>query len=110
MIVIFIDNIEDFLIKLQERVMDDIFYEFRETKKKEDISSNTEIKIILHFLAKIENSLILYETNLHFGRPSTTNLNQEVINKIQDILNKAENSKIKLIKGKIREIFLSYSF
>ncbi|TXT62802.1 MAG: hypothetical protein BAJALOKI1v1_850010 [Promethearchaeota archaeon] len=108
MIVIFLDNIKDFLLKLEKRVMDDIFYEFREINKEDDISSTLKIEIIFHFLGKIESSLILYETKMSVKKPSSSNIDEEVIQEIQNIFDKV-NSSIRLVKGKIREIFLSYS-
>ena len=62
MIVIFIDNIENFLTFLDKRIMDQVFYEFKEVKNNADLSRESKIEIILHFLAKVEDHLILYET------------------------------------------------
>ncbi|MFX0056870.1 MAG: hypothetical protein ACFE85_00975 [Candidatus Hodarchaeota archaeon] len=108
MIVIFVDNIENFLTFLERRVMNEIFYEFKETKNNIDLSTGFKIEIILHFLAKINNSLILYETKQTISRPQNVDIDEEVIETLQKLFSQVDSS-INLIKGKIREIFLSYS-
>ncbi|MGV9197634.1 MAG: hypothetical protein ACOC44_07305 [Promethearchaeia archaeon] len=107
MIVIFIDDIEDFVQFLDRRVMDEIFYEFKELKGK-DLSNKVKVEIILHFLAKVDDYMILYETMLDFKRSQKSDLDQEVIKVMKQAFSQYDN-KISLIKGKIREIFLSYS-
>jgi beta-xylosidase len=62
LIVIFVDKIDNFLQFIEKRVMNEIFYEFNEIKSQADLLSKNNIEMILHFLAKIENNLILYET------------------------------------------------
>lgn len=108
MIVIFIDNLENFIEFLKKRIMNEIFYEFKENPSLSDLSSEVEIEIILHFLAKVEGNLILYETKQSITKPSNSNIDEEVINSLGNIFNKVDPS-LTLIKGKIREIFLSYS-
>jgi len=108
LIVIFIDNIETFVEFLDRRVMDEIFYEFKKIGKHTDLSANIEIEIILHFLSKLEGYLILYETELTIVKHSHSNIDKEVINELQRIFSKLDDA-IKLKKGKIREIFLSFS-
>ncbi|MFO7795206.1 MAG: hypothetical protein ACQERB_04550 [Promethearchaeati archaeon] len=108
MIVIFVDNIEKFIDFLDRRVMDEIFYEFKKIGKGADLSSNVEIEIIIHFLSKLEGFLILYETDLNLLKPSNSNIDEEVVKDLKRIFAKIDDS-IKLTKGKIREIFLSYS-
>lgn len=108
MIVIFVDNIENFIGFLKRKIMDEIFYEFKELKSDSDLSSEIKIEIILHFLAKVEGNLILYETKLKITKSSNSNIDEEVINTLQKIFNQVDSS-LKLINGKIREIFLSYS-
>jgi len=105
LIVIFIDNIEEFAQFLHKRIMDEIFYEFRKSKKEEDLSSKSETEVIFHFLSKVETSLILYETKLTISSQNK----EQLIKQAQEVLNKVDNA-IKFVKGKIREIFLSYSF
>ncbi|MBY9009565.1 MAG: hypothetical protein KGD74_06850 [Candidatus Lokiarchaeota archaeon] len=108
MIVIFIDNIENFLSFLDKRIMDQVFYEFREIKDETDLSKETKIEIILHYLAKIGDTLILYETKQKISKTFNSDSDLDVINSLQNIFDKT-NASLKLVKGKIREIFLSYS-
>ena len=86
--------------------MNEIFYEFKEVPV--DHSENFSIEIILHFLAKSEGSLILYETKQLITKSSKSILDELVIEVLQEIFNKVDTA-ISLVKGKIREIFLSYS-
>jgi len=108
MIVIFIDNIENFLSFLDKRIMNQVFYEFKEIKEESDLSNEIKIEIILHYLAKIGDTLILYETRQKISKTVNTDSDSDVINSLQSIFDKADTS-LKLVKGKIREIFLSYS-
>ncbi|MHA1475501.1 MAG: hypothetical protein ACTSQ5_09970 [Promethearchaeota archaeon] len=108
MIVIFIDNIENFLSFLDKRIMNQVFYEFKEIKEESDLSKEIKIEIILHYLAKIGDTLILYETRQKISKTVNTDSDSDVINSLQSIFDKADTS-LKLVKGKIREIFLSYS-
>ncbi len=108
MIVIFIDNIEDFVSFLDRRVQDEIFYEFKEQSVESDLISSKDISIVLHFLSKIESSLTLYETNLSICKKNKEKVDEQVIKELQAIFDKV-NPSLKLIKGKIREIFLSFS-
>ena len=108
MIVIFIDNIENFLSFLDKRIMNEVFYEFKEIKNETDLSTHIKIEIILHFLAKAGDILILYETKQTIPKPVNSDNDTNVVNTLQKIFVQVDNS-LKLIKGKIREIFLSYS-
>lgn len=106
MIVIFCDNIDDFIAFLEKRIMDEIFYEIKEIKNEVDISIKLNSEIILHYLAKVSDTLILYETKQGFVK--STNSEKEVIQALQKVFNQV-NPALKFCKGKIREIFLSYS-
>ncbi|MFX1236490.1 MAG: hypothetical protein ACFE8P_02085, partial [Promethearchaeota archaeon] len=65
MIVIFIDNIENFIEFLErKRLVDDLFYEFKEIKQPTEFTSANDVEIVLHFLSKIEEFLVLFETKL----------------------------------------------
>ena len=86
--------------------MNEIFYEFQEIKQDSDLDSTIEIEIILHFLSKVEEYLILYETKLKISKISNSNSDQEVIDALKKIFHKA-NPSLSLVKGKIREIFIS---
>jgi len=108
LIVIFIDDIENFLRFLDKRIMDEVFYEFKEIKNDTDLSSDIKIEIILHFLAKAKDTLILYETKQIVGKPINFNNDSNIIDTLQKIFDKVDTT-IRFIKGKIREIFLSYS-
>ena len=88
--------------------MDEIFFESKQIDNNNDLTSEIEIDIILHFLSKVEESMVLYETKINVNKSSKAFNEKDIINEIQKILNKADPS-IKLIKGKIREIYLSYS-
>jgi hypothetical protein len=88
--------------------MNEIFYEFKEVKSQADLTSNVEIEIILHFLSKLEEFLALFETKFIISKSSTTNSDEDVINELQKIFLKVDPT-LTLVKGKIREIFLSYS-
>jgi len=109
LIVIFLDNIENFVDFLQKkRVMNEIFYEFKEVKTQSDLTSEIEIEIILHFLSKLEEFLVLYETRLKIPKSTSINSDEEVIKELQKIILKVDPT-LTLVRGKIREIFLSYS-
>lgn len=88
--------------------MNEIFYEFKEMKTENDLSSEINIEIILHFLSKVEEFIVLYETKINLNKSGTLDTGQEVINELKRIFNKVDSS-LSLIKGKIREIYLSYS-
>lgn len=87
--------------------MNEIFYEFKEITSN-SLDTKVEIEIILHFLAKIENSLILYETKQNITKSSSLDIDQEVVKTLKEIFSQVDSS-LSLIKGKIREIYLSYS-
>jgi hypothetical protein len=88
--------------------MDEVFYEFKEIKSETDLSTDIKIEIILHFLAKAGDTLILYETRHPIPKPVNSDNDSLVISTLQKIFDQIDVS-LKLIKGKIREIFLSYS-
>ncbi|KKN54995.1 hypothetical protein LCGC14_0586760 [marine sediment metagenome] len=87
--------------------MNEIFYEFKEITRN-SLVGIVDIEIVLHFLAKIENSLMLYETKQTITKSKNSNTDQEVVKTLQKIFYSVDSS-LSLIKGKIREIFLSYS-
>ena len=108
MIVIFIDKIENFLDFLDKRLMNEIFYEFKEDKISSEISKEGKHEIILHYLAKVQDNLVLFETKQVVTKTGSSNKDKEVIESLQGIFDKVDPS-LTLIKGKIREIFLSFS-
>ena len=112
MIVIFIDHIEDFVNILEkEKIMDEVFYEFKEIQSETSkLSSEINIEITVHFLAKLESYLVLYETKLTITQPNAPGIDHKfVITELQKLFQRFDTP-LNLIKGKIREIFLSYSY
>jgi len=87
--------------------MNEIFYEFKEITS-DSLSIKGNIEIVLHFLAKIEEIIILYETKQIIAKSSNSNIDEQVINALKNIYQEVDPS-LSLVKGKIREIFLSYS-
>jgi len=111
MIVIFVDNIENFVSFLSTRVMNEIFYEIKEIKNhNQDLSSEVDFEIILHFLSKVQEFLVLYETKVNLSKSESPKLenSENLIKELQKIFTKVDPS-ISLVKGKIREIYLSFS-
>ena len=111
MIVIFVDNIENFVSFLSTRVMNEIFYEIKEIKNhNQDLSNEVDFEIILHFLSKVQEFLILYETKVNLSKSESPKLenSENLIKELQKIFTKVDPS-ISLVKGKIREIYLSFS-
>ena len=106
MIVIFIDNIENFLSFLNNRMMDEIFYEIKEIKNETDLGTKLNKEVILHFLAKVGDTIVLYETKQSITANDIKG--EKVMDSLQNIISQV-NPSLKLVKGKIREIFLSYS-
>ncbi len=88
--------------------MDEIFYEIKDVKNQSDLSLDIKKEVILHFLAKAGDTLILYETKQTISKANNEDINKDVIESIQAIFSQVDPS-LKLINGKIREIFLSYS-
>ncbi|MHA1105108.1 MAG: hypothetical protein ACTSPN_05230 [Promethearchaeota archaeon] len=84
--------------------MNEIFYEI---KSQTDLLSKNNMEIILHFLAKIENNLILYETKQTIVKTKNSDMDTQLV-ALQKIISQVDESLV-LVKGKIREIFLSYS-
>jgi len=110
LIVIFVDNIEDFISFLNRRVMNEVFYEIKRSKSNNDLASEVKIELILHFLSKVEEFMVLFETKVDISKSNhpASNQDQEIIVELQRIFNQVDTS-INLIKGKIREIYLSFS-
>lgn len=97
-----------FIVFLEKRIMNEIFYEIKEIKNHVNLSRDVNAEIVLHFLAKISDTLILCETKQNITKASDSNSSEEVIKSLQNIF-QSVNPSLTLIKGKIREIFLSYS-
>ena len=86
--------------------MNEVFYEYKEIKAKDDLSSEINIEITLDYLSKVSEVLILYETKISLIKPSGSDIGEEIIGELQKIFNQVD---VRITKGKIREIFLSYS-
>jgi len=108
LIVIFVDNIENFIEFLKLRIMNEVFYEVKESKNLVEIKNEEQYEIILHFLAKVDQNTILYETKQTISKSPNISIDTAVIDLLEGVINQGDNA-ISLVKGKIREIFLSYS-
>ncbi len=94
MLVIYLDEIEDFVRFLDKRAMNEIFYEITP-----DSNSTT---IDLHFLGQVGEMIVLYETRIEVRAGKQT---EEVLKEIRETFSTI--GEIELVKGKIREIFIS---
>ncbi len=108
MIVIFVDNLENFIEFLKLRIMNEVFYEIKECKNQSEVKNENKYEIILHFLAKVDQNTILYETKQIISKSATNLIEKHTIASLEEIIQKVDTS-LYLVKGKIREIFLSYS-
>ena len=88
--------------------MNKIFYEIKEIKNHDNLSTNIIADIVLHFLAKVSDTLILYETKQSLTKSNNPNNENEVIIALEKVFQGIDPS-ISLIRGKIREVFISYS-
>jgi len=86
--------------------MNEVYYEYKEIKTNNDLSSDINIEIILHFLSKVEEVIILYETKISLIKSYGSDIGKEIITELSKIFDQDD---MRIIKGKIREIFLSYS-
>ena len=95
--------------------MNEVFYELKEVKNQDHLSNNCRFEIILHFLSKVEEYLVLYETKVDLTTFDSykQNKNEEFLSidfvgELQKIFNKVDAS-LSLVKGKIRDIYISRS-
>ena len=88
--------------------MNEIFYEIKEVKNHVNLSSNVIAEIIVHFLAKVSDTLILYETKQNLTKSNNPDNEKEVIQALEKVFHSVDPS-LSLIRGKIREVFISYS-
>ena len=90
--------------------MNEIFYEIKRSKSKDDLSSEVKIDLILHFLSKVEEFMVLFETKVEISKSNNPPIKepQDIIVELQKIMKQVDSS-IRLVKGKIREIYLSFS-
>lgn len=94
MIIVKVDNLEDFVSFLNRRVGNEIFFEFAE--------AGGDTRVILCFLAKIDGIIAIYQGELNFP-----NIRDQAA--IKKKLDEFEFGDIRLISGKIREIVMSIS-
>lgn len=87
--------------------MNEIFYEIKEVKNQR-VEDQITKEIIIHYLAKISDTLILYETKQSLMKSYESNNLQEVVNNLQKLFHEVDPA-LSLVKGKIREIYISYS-
>jgi hypothetical protein len=107
LIVIFVDNLENFVDFLSLRIMNEVFYEIKERKNLTEVKNEDQYEIILHFLAKVDQNTVLYETKQLISKSDKDSIDNIANNVLKGTFH--EDTPIKLVKGKIREIFLSYS-
>lgn len=87
--------------------MNEVFYEIKERKNLTEVKNENQYEIILHFLAKVDQNTVLYETKQLISKSDKESINNIAKNLLKGTID--EKTPIKLVKGKIREIFLSYS-
>jgi hypothetical protein len=87
--------------------MNEIFYEIKEIKN-QSVEEEITKELVIHYLAKISDTLILYETKQRIMKSYNSNNLEAVIKNLQKIFHEVDPS-LSLIKGKIREIYISYS-
>ncbi|MHA1148401.1 MAG: hypothetical protein ACTSR8_09160 [Promethearchaeota archaeon] len=88
--------------------MNEIFFEVKTFKTENDLTSEIGIEIILHFLAKVDEYLVLYGTQFKIAKPKNSNIDNEAITELKRVFSQVDPN-ISLVRGKIKEIFLSYS-
>ena len=96
MIIIKVDNLEDFVSFLNRRLGNEIFYEFTDSR------ADMGTRAILCYLAKIDGVTVIYQGELNFP-----NVRDKTA--IQKKLDEFEFEDIRLVSGKIREIVMSIS-
>ncbi|MFX1390881.1 MAG: hypothetical protein ACFE9Z_12525 [Promethearchaeota archaeon] len=87
--------------------MNEVFYEIKDIKN-QATESQIGKEIVLHFLAKVSETLILYETKKKLINSKSSNTVKEQIQSLEQTFREIDPS-LNLIKGKIREIYISYS-
>ncbi len=112
---IFVDKIENFVSFLEKRIMNEVFYELKEVKSQDHLSSKCSFEIILHFLSKVQEFLVLYETKVDLSTFDSYKLNksedfvsEDFVEELQKIFSKVDPA-LSLVKGKIRDIYISRS-
>ena len=96
MIIIRLEKIDDFVSFLNRRIGDEILYEFVENP------SNLGSCVILYYLARIDTLNVIYQMELEFP-------NVRDREAIKQKLNEIEFGEIRLIPGRLREVYFSIS-
>lgn len=99
MIVITIDEIEDFIALLEKRATEYIFFEFVRCEF-------DGLRVLLNFLGNLGSSVVLFQTSLDFPNVKDK---KKVIEQIKAMDMEKLNLNLKFIPGTIREIYLSIS-
>ena len=106
MIIIHLEDLNDFASFLEKRVGNEIFFEFI----KSDFKLNG-IRVQLQYLGVMNNTNILFTTHLDFPKIKDKEAVKEKLKEISlDLGDKDKKAvKIKLIHGTIRELYFSIS-
>ncbi|MFX1450048.1 MAG: hypothetical protein ACFFCM_04335 [Promethearchaeota archaeon] len=99
MIIIHLEDLNDFANMLDKRISNEIFFEF--VKPNYEING---IRVQLQYLGVMNNTNILFTTHLDFPKIKDK---ESVKKKLKEI--KITELDIKLIHGTIRELYLSIS-
>ncbi|MBD3353818.1 MAG: hypothetical protein GF364_20215 [Candidatus Lokiarchaeota archaeon] len=104
MIVFDIEDLENFMLFLPKRVGDEIFFHV-DQEKKNSVEIREEVRVVLHFLGNLDESKIaLYQTRLTFKKGASKETIYTEMKKVFE-----EQGKMKLINGRISEMFISIS-
>lgn len=96
MIIIKVEKVEDFVSFLNRRIGDEIFYEFI------DSEASLGTRVVLYYLARIDTLNVMYQVEIFFPKIKDKAA-------IQKKLDEFHFGDIKLIPGKLREIYMSIS-
>lgn len=103
MIVIDLDNMDDFLFFLTKRLTNEIFFYVEKDCLEIDVPGKDEIRIVLHYLGKIDESrTALYQTKLKFKKGETKD---HIYSEMKKVFEGFGN--MKLISGRISELYIS---
>jgi len=91
-----VEKLDDFVSFLNRRLSDEILYEFL------DRGANLGSTVILYFLAKIDTLNVIYQVELNFPKVRDKAM-------IKKKLDEFEFGEIRLVPGKLREIYMSIS-
>jgi len=104
MIVFTIQQLDDFISLIPKAVTEEIYFTVERDKGDLDNPGKGDINVILHFIGVIgEHGIGLYQTSLNFPRSLS---NESIYEEMKKAFIQTE---IKLIRGKITEMFFSVS-